>query len=265
MSWLKSRDWSSGIEYSNLFHSGLRAISLRPRARRNSSILSSSPEKPSRRSSVISFSSRFLKRSDSSVKSSPCNTPEVISHAPRSEKALRPRPSSMFIRGTKDLAEQLWVAGGNVFSSYDVKNYVPRNSPPNLESIDPFSSSPGSRSFFVSLSDSTSSPKGESFLSLSSTSPAPDGLYHPLPLRERPISIQTMPLPSRRSSIQYRPVDTWERFDAAWMLEESSPSLDPQEDEGGIEVLNLNGDDDWRQFHVDWLQNGPGFQISRDV
>jgi hypothetical protein len=33
MSWLKGKDWRTGVEYSSLFHSGLWAISLGSRAR----------------------------------------------------------------------------------------------------------------------------------------------------------------------------------------------------------------------------------------
>lgn len=102
-------------------------------------------------------------------------------------------------------------------------------------------------------------PKEESFLSLSHD---PEALYRPLPRRERSISTQTMPpLPSIFSPHYRR--DRRERIDPAWMLEESSPELKAQDYEEDVDVaeINLDGVSDWRQFHVDWLQNEPSVQM----
>lgn len=95
-------------------------------------------------------------------------------------------------------------------------------------------------------------PKEESFLSLSNDL---DVLYRPR-RRERPLSTPIMPLPSCRYSGHYR---RRERIDPAWMLEESSPELEAQDDGENADVIeiNLDGVSDWRQFHVDWLQNEP--------
>jgi hypothetical protein len=109
----------------------------------------------------------------------------------------------------------------------------------------------GSRPFFVNLEETdavaVSSVEDEPFLTLSNSS---DGIVqHAIPRRERPVSMQTMPLHYRR-----------ERGDCAWMLEESSPELKAY-DLGDAEEEEIRLDDeeedesDWRQFHVDWVRN----------
>jgi len=47
------------------------------------------------------------------------------------------------------------------------------------------------------------------------------------------------------------------------MLEESSPELKAQDYGEDVDVaeINLDGVSDWRQFHVDWLQNEPSVQM----
>lgn len=120
--------------------------------------------------------------------------------------------------------------------------------------LDAVRSLAGSRPFFVNLGEMDAiavPPIGEeSFLSLSNS---PDGLiHHPLPRRERPVS---MPLPrSRHSSLHHR---TWEtrreRDDCGWMLEGSSPELKSYE--FGDEEIRLDDERDWRQFHVDWVRS----------
>ncbi|KAG2107201.1 uncharacterized protein F5147DRAFT_753608 [Suillus discolor] len=194
MSWLKAKDWASGVEYSSLFHSGLRAISLRSligtRTRAQSTAPISSPEKTKRRYSL-------------------------------SLKGVRPRPSSMFVCSTNELCEP-WGKGG---------------------------------SFFDNIHE-------ESFLSLSNDL---DTFYRPL-RRELPLSTQTMPMPSCRFSGHYRR-ERRERIDPAWMLEESSPELEAQDDGENADVteVNLDGVPDWRQFHVDWLQNEPAVQLTTGI
>ncbi|KIJ62921.1 hypothetical protein HYDPIDRAFT_176329 [Hydnomerulius pinastri MD-312] len=276
MSWLKAKDWASGVEYSSLFHSGLRAISLRPRVRctrANSVAGSSSLEKSSGRSSVAYLSSRLLRRSTTRKNSRGSSTSAESSPPPtRAGKAVRPRPSSMFVRSTKEISE-LWSSGGDFFEIEECQkcfeedvNYL---MPSGLNTAaDPFSSSPGSRSFYVNLGDIDTSlipPKEESFLSLSNT---PDvHLHRPPPRRERPVSMHAIPFPSQRSSLHHRSRDTKrERLDHAWMLEESSPEMKAQEsgdDEDVVDSISLDSDvADWRQFHVDWLQNEPTVQLT---
>lgn len=116
MSWLKAKDWASGVEYSSLFHSGLRAISLRSligaRTRAQSTTLISSPEKTKRRCS-LSLSSCLFKRG-TSTKSPPTSKSSLS--PPCTEKCVRPRPSSMFVCSTNELCEP-WGKGGSFFDN----------------------------------------------------------------------------------------------------------------------------------------------------
>ena len=80
-----------------------------------------------------------------------------------------------------------------------------------------------------------------------SLSDSQDRFVHPpIPRRERPMSMQTTPLPSHC---------TRERGDCAWMLEESSPELKAYELGDEVEDMRLDDERDWRQFHVDWVRN----------
>lgn len=127
---------------------------------------------------------------------------------------------------------------------------------PIPNSVDPSSPAPRAQSFYVNLRDSSPlPPKEESFLSLSNDSEA---LHQPR--HELPVSTQTMPLPSRFSPRHRR--DRRER-DPAWMLEESSPEMEAQDfgENADVAEINLDGVSDWRQFHVDWLQNEPSVQM----
>lgn len=216
-----------------------------------------------------------------STKSPP--TSESILPPPCAEKGVRPRPSSMFVRSTKELSE-LWEKGGVFFDDIrgrqklmcayflptttdlgtDIKSHSQDGADglllPIMDLEDPFSSSPQSRSFYVNLGDpSPLPPKEESFLSLSNDL---DALYR-LPRRERPLSTPTMPLPF---SGHYRR-ERRERIDPAWMLEESSPELEAQDDGENADVteVNLDGVSDWRQFHVDWLQNERAVQLTTEI
>ncbi|KAG1866166.1 hypothetical protein F4604DRAFT_1956724 [Suillus subluteus] len=267
MSWLKSKDRASGVEYSNLFHSGLRAISLRSfigtRTRAQSAAPIPPPEKTKRRYS-ISLSSCLLRRSTS--RKSPPTSKSSLS-PPCAEKGVRPRPSSMFVRSTKEPSE-LWEKGGSFFDDISgcqklIQDGADGLLSPIMHLEDPFSSSPHSRSFYVNLGDpSPLPPKEESFLSLSNEMDAP----YRQPRRQRPLSTPIMPLPSCRFSGHY-----WrerrERIDPAWMLEESSPELEARDNGENADVteVNLDGVSDWRQFHVDWLQNEPAVQLTTEI
>lgn len=267
MSWLKVKDWASGVEYSSLFHSGLRAISLRPligiRTRAQSPSPIPSLEKTKRRYTV-SLSSCLLKRG-TSTKGPPTSKSSLS--PPCAEKGVRSRPSSMFVSSTKELSE-LREKGGSLFDDLRGRQKLIQDEAdglllPIMDLKDPFSSSPHSRSFYVNLGDTSPlPPKEESFLSMSNDL---DALYRP-PRRERPLSTQTMPLPSWRFSGQYRR-ERRERIDPAWMLEESSPEFEAQDDGENFDVteVNLDGVSDWRQFHVDWLQNEPAVQLTTEI
>ncbi|KIJ14380.1 hypothetical protein PAXINDRAFT_100116 [Paxillus involutus ATCC 200175] len=272
MSWLKAKDWTSGTEYSSLFHSGLGAISLRPRApcaRANSVSVSPSHEKSSRqrRSSMASLSSRLLRLSTTrKVSRSPATSPESSPPPSQTEKVVRPRPSSMFVHSTKEMSEP-WSSGETLFK---VEKYHKFSEGDQNAShvIPPKETYPcwTSRPLFVNLGDidvNPTPPKGESFLSLSGSPDVP--LQHPLPKRERLVSRQTVPISSHRSSLHYRTRDTKrEKLDRPWMLEESSPELKAQEfsDDEDVSDLSLDHDAaDWRQFHVDWLKNELTIQV----
>ncbi|KAI9566931.1 hypothetical protein HD554DRAFT_2024771 [Boletus coccyginus] len=220
MSWLKAKDWATGVEYSSLFHSGLRAISLRPRARRarTHSSSSSSWEKSSSGGtySIASLSSRLLRRSTMRTRRTSTNSSR--SPLPRTPNVARPRPSSMFGQTTKEMVDA-WLSGVCFFEigDYPKLPYVPRSfDHPNARSRS-VRSLGGSRPVFVNLGemDAITVPpiREESFLSLSNS---PDGLvHHPLPRRERPVSMQT------------------------------------SHEFGDEEEIQL----DWRQFHVDWVRS----------
>lgn len=150
-----------------------------------------------------------------------------------------------------------------MFWDSEKEHHLGGNFMPPIE-MDGIRSLSGSRPFFVNLGEMDATavpPRGEeSFLFLSND---PDGfLHHPIPRVERPVSIQTMPIPSCCSSVQHRTRETRkERGDCAWMLEEPSPELKIYElgDEKGGELRLDDVDEradvtDWRQFHTDWLQ-----------
>jgi hypothetical protein len=135
-------------------------------------------------------------------------------------------------------------------ADWDCSSYAP---------VDPFASSPESKSFFIDLSDSSSDVpvnlKRESFLSMTtttnSTSSPPISLVHYSPRRERTLSMHTVSLSSRsrRSSFHCR---GFEKAESSWILEEEDADfLDLNDD------LNEARDDtaqiDWRQFHNDLL------------
>jgi len=119
--------------------------------------------------------------------------------------------------------------------------------------LDPLSPASRSQSFYVNLkSSSPLPPEEDSFLSLSNDPEA----FHKPSRRERPVSTQTVPPPSRLPPHYRR--DRRER-DYAWMLEGSSPEMEAQDDGENADVaeINLDGVSDWRQFHVDLIQDDP--------
>lgn len=136
--------------------------------------------------------------------------------------------------------------------------------------LDPHAPSPAStsRSLFIDFSETTSSRdsspstsdvefrKDDSLLHISSTS-----LPYLTPLSGRPLSVQTMPLPSCRS-FAFSPIDQRETIDDLWIrgLDLESPS---ESHYGRLDVLPQSAIDtevshwdtdredyDWRQFHT---------------
>ncbi|KAF9230412.1 hypothetical protein BU15DRAFT_69216 [Melanogaster broomeanus] len=275
MSWLKAKDQQSGVEYSSLFHSGLRAISLLSRAR--SSSVAFAPSSPSSseesahgsRSSATSLSSRLFNRRKRGSQR-PATSRESYSPSPLAEKkVVRPRPLSVLVHSTTEISEP-WASGGEGCQKlshqcrFFALGYSGHYRDDNRATYS-FSSLARSRSFFVKLADINTNPiapKDVPLLSLSGSAEAP--LQHALPRRARPASMQTM-TPSHLSSFHHRkPEIKREKLDRAWMLEESSPELQGQDfgDDEDVSDLSLDSDvADWRQFHVDWLENEPTIQL----
>jgi hypothetical protein len=123
------------------------------------------------------------------------------------------------------------------------------NSPPY---IDPFASSPNSKSFFTDVPGSSTprSRKRESFRSLTSchTFSLPSLLR-----RDRPTSIHTVPSqPPSWCSPDCRPL-SWVRSDRSLVLAEEEPANLILVGDGGC--LNEPVEDtDWRQFHIELLR-----------
>ncbi|KAJ2926841.1 hypothetical protein H1R20_g10245, partial [Candolleomyces eurysporus] len=156
-------------------------------------------------------------------------------------------------------AREVWVTAGDPHTP-SAPNGGPDERPVMRGTIDPFGSSPESKSFFIDLSDSSttdSDAKRDSFLSMTTTasnSSPSISLLH-FPRKERPISIQTMPLPtrSRCSSFQCRGQGKRD----SWVLAEEEADIFVPNGEPLAEEFE-EGDDaaaqiDWRQFHIDLL------------
>ncbi|KAF8149050.1 hypothetical protein B0H34DRAFT_193957 [Crassisporium funariophilum] len=207
-------------------------------------VQNTTPSKPrekvnGRRSSFISFSSRLFDRMTSST----------YENSTSSSSTRSSRSSRMFDSADENIPE-VWITAGGPYTP-SAPNGSPEHSTLH-RSIDPFASSPDARSLFIDLSSDSSpsgTPKRESFLSLTGSSNRSSLIVS---RRERPTSIQTMPLPSqsRRSSFQYRP-PSQEKPDFFWIVEEepnltSEPLPEHEEWDAPAKI-------DWRQFHVDIL------------
>jgi len=215
------------------------------RARPTSMIMSKSNQScensRGRRSSIIAFSSRLFDRMKHASADENAN---VSAGRRRSKRSSRP------LEDSNSQVPQDWITTGGPFTPSSPNGrpdeYVPQNT-------DPYTSSPDSKSFFVDLSDSSSS-KRESFLSLSGSSPDRSLLH--VSRRERPASIQTMPVlsRSRRSSLQYRPISQ-DKPNFFWTLEEEHPILAAEPLVEDHEDRDDPARFDWRQFHVDLISD----------
>ncbi|KAF5379814.1 hypothetical protein D9615_005783 [Tricholomella constricta] len=190
---------------------------------------SSSSARRHRRSSFVTFSSWLFDRKGSSAHAD--NYLSFSSSPPKNKRELL---------GSSEVTE-VWITAGGPFTPTSISKSSSSNGEPSLfQPIDPFSASPDSKSFFIDLTDSSSSSpslspspptststtrrtsKRESFLSFSGSSPDRSSFLHlPMPprRRERPTSVQTLPIlpspspstspsksksKSRRSSYLYR-------------------------------------------------------------
>ncbi|TFK21479.1 hypothetical protein FA15DRAFT_672539 [Coprinopsis marcescibilis] len=279
--------------YSDFFASGFRAVSTRVRSRRPASFYSSSPtssteldssspvvvpeafkavpqhrqrrrplsmivtgtQQPSSssiepgRGIFASFSNRLFDR-----------MPFISSDSPSS--ASLPRKSrnrlSSYLLGASSNTES--KARSDVWTLTNGGPSAPNGGPDTTGQhfpLDPFDSSSDSKSFFVDLSDSspnsTPAAKRDSFLSMSTTNSTPPRSLL-FPRRERPISIQTMPLPSRSrtSSFQLYRHPAQEKSDF-WILEEEPDVLLQPLVDSDYEARDDAAGIDWRQFHNDLL------------
>ncbi|KAH0585594.1 hypothetical protein H2248_008823 [Termitomyces sp. 'cryptogamus'] len=211
------------------------------------SLSTPSRERHKRCSSIISFPNRIFDRKAATTDSS-------LSFSSSPSKNTRELLNSTEIM-------EVWITAGGP--------YTPKSHEDSIvfQSIDPFASSPDSKSFFTDWSESPApsnqSSKGhrESFLSLSGSSSDRSFLRLPsIRVRERPTSVQTMPLPatSRRSSyiafppsrdswilgeqvLEEEDLETWQGPGLVENIVEEQLDLDPTQ--------NI----DWRQFHLDVL------------
>jgi len=220
---------------------GLRTLVNARRKRPTSMIIptnvtdmSSTSSRKSRRSSIASFS-RLLDRM----------APSSFDVLPR--KVARSRRPGKTGVGSADLFE-VWITGGGPYtpSSDRWRAEQMRASNP----IDPFASSPDSKSFFIDFIESPPvTPRRESYISFSDSSTEIHTTFLSFLGRERPTSIQTMPLPSPRSSFHYHSTSHDKHDRSSILEEEESPS--PTVDE--IQVRDDAASIDWRQFHSDLL------------
>lgn len=119
-----------------------------------------------------------------------------------------------------------------------------------LNEIDPFNSSPESKSFFIDLSDSSSpsSPprsRQQSYISFSGSSLSSLTSFT---RRERPTSIYSLPVAYPPSRSSYLP-SSLDKYDSSFQ-EESSVLEYPYENEDR-DLANI----DWRDFHIQLFDN----------
>ncbi|KAF9459010.1 hypothetical protein BDZ94DRAFT_1269170 [Collybia nuda] len=220
-----------------------------------------------RRSSIASFSSWLFDRKSSNIDNSFTFSPS-------------PQKNSRELHRSTEITE-VWITAGGPYTPSTMSRDTDESG--LFQTIDPFASSPESKSFFIDLSESpTPTPpsgahphlpahththaKRESFLSFT---PSPDHsfLHLPRPRRERPTSVQTMPLPSRsRRSSYYRPPSRG-KSDHSWTLPEEHLPQDKSQGSArrrsqasrreslaeDSEWVDPTRDVDWRQFHIELL------------
>lgn len=234
MSWLRISDCQAdGEEYSKLFHSGFRAISLQPFAEHGHSTQVTSANEMHNGRKTAPFS-QYTPRNRNAPSGS------IDTHISHGYRYAHAELSSMSVSPTSDL----WSSedGDSEIEEYKkffVDDYLAPPSGHCTASL----SSPSPRSCPIHVTPLDVPSPDESFLSL-----AHSPITLTRPNRERGFSIESL-APSLRSSSDLT--------DDAWMLEQSSPRLHAQE-RGGVDVdvsdMSFDVDKaDWRQFHIDWL------------
>ncbi|KAJ6492540.1 hypothetical protein C8R47DRAFT_1070578 [Mycena vitilis] len=260
--------------YSDFFSSGLRAMSGMSYGRPVSGY--ASPDIPSTDARALKSSGRYNVLRTFARRPRTSSSPVYVSNSPSENTTTtstrKQRRSSIVNLSSRLLGRMLHAADISILADSGKANddlarpsddalYTPRSSS-SYEKIrpsvdDPFGASPYSSSFFIDYIEtppvSITPPRTkrpQSFLLLGEHTKNLGSLRFPR-RRQRPTSIQSMPLPSRSrpSSFQYRPVSR-DKFDRSWALEEEEPTWSDWDVE---EPRDPAADIDWRQFHNDLL------------
>ncbi|KAE9408316.1 hypothetical protein BT96DRAFT_696421 [Gymnopus androsaceus JB14] len=199
---------------------------------------SSSTEKQRKRMSFMEFSAKLFDKITPGVSEA-----QSFVEFDETKRRLRPR--------TRNSSSD-W-SGPNPRTQMSSIRTVRTRYPAN--ETDPFNSSPDSKSFFIGLSDSSSSSsprrsRHQSYISFSGSSLSSLTSFA---RRERPTSIHSLPAalpPSRRSSYLS---SSLEKYDSLFQ-EESSILESPYENENENDDRDL-ANIDWRDFHIQLFDN----------
>ncbi|KAK0470316.1 uncharacterized protein EV420DRAFT_1634747 [Desarmillaria tabescens] len=200
-------------------------------------------EKRRRRSSVVEFSSRLFDRITTNPSTGERRSMDLSAKIPR-RKSLRKQAPVV-----PDDSDVVWITAPAPSPLEPTRTHSSGSCDSDeisFHSLDPFTAVPNARSIYIEISP----PKRESFLSFSGSSRS--GSVHSLafPRRERPTSIQTIPTQSPRSSFYSNRRSTNVEF--PWVLEEEESWIGDDD-----ELLDEDAPAriDWRQFHVEVLQD----------
>ncbi|KAK0193329.1 hypothetical protein F5146DRAFT_1134007 [Armillaria mellea] len=202
-------------------------------------------EKRRRRSSVAEFSSRLFDRITTNPSTGERRSIDLSTKIHR-RRSLRKQAA------VPDDSDVVWITAPES-RPVEPTTYSFNSDEISFHSLDPFTAAPNARSIYIEINPPISTPKRESFLSFSGSSRSGSTRSLAYPRRERPTSIQTMPLPSTqspRSSFYCNRRSTIVEF--PWVLEEEESWIGDDD-----ELLDENDPAriDWRQFHVEVLQD----------
>lgn len=247
-----------GVNYSTLFHSGLCAVSSHIRSL-STPAATDSTQSASHPSSSSRTSFRNHRRRSTEGVTSPLAEVPSTSRSNTSSESLIEEIEERDVLMIKGVPLRLKP-------SHHLNHVRNTTSPSELVSLDPLAPSPRpiAPSFFIDLSDAGSntdtspsmiqSDQDESFLSLSASS----GIVHPY-TRGSPLSSKSISHTSSRLSI-HTSIESGN--DNSWLCDLDSESLSEFDydalPKSAVEapVYDRDGvDDDWRQFHVDWIRD----------
>ncbi|KAK0472061.1 hypothetical protein IW261DRAFT_1571309 [Armillaria novae-zelandiae] len=203
-------------------------------------------EKRRRRSSVAEFSSRLFDRITTNPSTGERRSIDLSTKIHR-RRSLRKQSV------VPDDSDVVWITAPESRPVEPTRTYSFNSDEISFHSLDPFTAGPNARSIYIEITPPIGTPKRESFLSFSGSSRSGSTRSLAFPRRERPTSIQTMPLPSTqspRSSFYCNRRSTIVEF--PWVLEEEESWIGDDD-----ELLDENDPAriDWRQFHVEVLQD----------